>query len=79
MKYLILSLSLFLTSCTANQMARNYGGEETVKLPANEVFINATWKDHDLWYLTKDTLQNKYYLREKSSYGLMQGKIIFEK
>ena len=72
----LLVLSLF--SCTANERARNFGGTETVKLPKNRVLVNCTWKQDDLWLLTKDTTTGKMYFNEKSSWGMMEGEINFE-
>ena len=72
----LLVLSLF--SCTANERARNFGGTETVKLPKNRILVNCTWKQDDLWLLTKDTTTGKMYFNEKSSWGMMEGEINFE-
>lgn len=72
----MLVLSLF--SCTANERARNFGGTETVKLPKNRVLVNCTWKQDDLWLLTKDTITGKMHFNEKSSWGMMEGEINFE-
>lgn len=72
----LLVLSLF--SCTANERARKFGGTETVKLPENRVLVNCTWKQDDLWLLTKDTITGKMYFNEKSSWGLIQGEINFQ-
>jgi len=78
MKFTFLLTTLFLIACTPNKRARSYGGTEIITIPKNNVFINATWKESNLWYLTKDTIENKFYLREKSSFGIMEGKIIFQ-
>ncbi len=75
----ILLATLVLISCTDNQRARKFGGTETVKLEPQEKFINISWKQDDLWIVVQDTITGKYYVREKSSFGLMQGKIIIEK
>ena len=72
----LLVLSLF--SCTANERARNFGGTETVKLPQNRILVNCTWKQDDLWLLTKDTTTGKMYFNEKSSWGMMEGEINFK-
>ena len=66
------------TSCTENQRARNFGGTETISLLPNEEFVNITWKENDLWIIVKDTITGVFYAREKSSFGVMQGKIIIE-
>ena len=71
-----LVLSLF--SCTDNQRARNFGGSETIELPEHRVLVNCTWKQDDLWLLTKDTTTGKMYFNEKSSWGVMEGEINFK-
>lgn len=70
---------LALTSCTDNQRARNFGGTEIIKLEPNEKFINITWKKDNLWIIVQDTIKGNYYAREKSSFGIVQGKVIIEK
>ena len=69
---------LALVSCTDNQKARKFGGTETVKLEPNEKFVNITWKNDDLWIIIQDTVTGTYYAREKSSYGIWQGKIVIQ-
>lgn len=69
---------LALTSCTENQRARTFGGEEVVELPKNRIFLNTTWKEDDLWILTKDTITNEVFFQEKSSFGLLEGTIKFK-
>ncbi len=70
---------LALVSCTDNQRARRFGGTETVKLEPNEKFVNIAWKNDDLWIIVQDTVTGNYYAREKSSFGIMQGKVIIQK
>lgn len=78
-KLILLSLVVFaLMSCTDNQRARNFGGTETIKLEPNEEFINITWKQDNLWIIVKDKNTGKFYAREKSSFGVMQGKVVIE-
>jgi hypothetical protein len=74
---LIIAL-LTLISCTDNQKARSFGGTETIKLEPQEKFINITWKQDNLWVVVQDTITKKYYAREKSSFGIMEGKVIIE-
>lgn len=66
---------LLLTSCTSNQRARNWGGQEEITLEPNEKLINMTWKQDNLWVLTEDTVSHVRYFRESSSFGLMEGQI----
>lgn len=70
---------LTLFSCTDNQMARNYGGTETIKLEPQEKFINITWKQDNIWIVIQDTTTGIIYAKEKSSFGLVQGKVIITK
>ena len=70
---------LVLVSCTDNQRARSFGGTETVKLEPNEKFINITWKQDNLWIIVHDTVTGNYYAREKSNFGVLQGKVVIQK
>lgn len=76
---LLLTTMILLASCTANQRARNYGGTEEITINPNEKFINVAWKEDHLWIVTHDTVTDTYYAREKSSYGIMEGKLIIKK
>lgn len=73
--FLLLGLITIITSCTENQRSRSFGGEETILLKPNHDLITATWKQNDLWILTKDTLTNICYFKEKSSWGILEGTI----
>jgi hypothetical protein len=79
MKKVLITLSLAaMISCTENSRARSWGGSETVTLKKNEVLVNLTWKNSDLWILSKDTLTNVKYLREISSWGIIEGEIVIK-
>jgi hypothetical protein len=71
---LIIILSTFM-SCTQQERAKSWGGTTTLKLPENCIFINATWKNADLWLVLKDTTTNQYLLKESSSWGLLEGAV----
>ena len=70
---------LALASCTDNQRARNFGGTENIKIEPQEKFINITWKQDNLWVIVQDTITGTIYAKEKSSFGVMQGKVIIQK
>lgn len=78
---ILLGLSIFgiffLTSCTGNSRVRTFGGTATIKLPAGQRLITATWKGDNIWYLTRPMRTNEtpesYQLREESSFGLIEG------
>ena len=75
------SAILFLASCTQNERAKAFGGTASVDLPSNQKLVTATWKDQNLWYLTRpmrsDETPETYTLKESSSYGLVEGTVIF--
>jgi hypothetical protein len=55
----------------------------TVVLPQGVKLINVTWKEGgNLWYLTRPMKSNEvadgYVFQEKSSFGMMEGKVIFK-
>ena len=71
---------LSLASCTENSRVRTFGGTGTIDLPAGEKLVNVTWKDNDLWYVTrtmsdKDSVQT-YRFTESSNLGLAEGTYI---
>ena len=70
---------LAFVSCTDNQRARSFGGTETIKIEPQEKFINITWKQDNLWVIVQDTITGTIYAKEKSSFGVMQGKVIIQK
>lgn len=79
MKRLILFLlAALLFSCTDNEMVRNFGSTKEYKLKPNEKVLTVTFKDHDIWILTRDTVTGVSYFREKSALGLMEGTIIIK-
>lgn len=78
MKKLILLISLLTlmtVSCTENKRAKTYGGSEEIELQKNHVLLGVTWKDSNMWLLTKDTTTNICYFNEKSSWGIWEGQI----
>lgn len=77
----LIALMLTFASCTKNQKAKNWGGEYTIELPANTKLVEATWKNNDLWYLTRpmrpgETAETFNFI-EDSDYGVMEGTVIF--
>lgn len=76
---IILSL-LLLSGCTENERAKMYGGTAKIYLEPGEKLVNVTWKDADLWYLTKPMNSNDvpetYTFVQESNFGIMKGKVI---
>ena len=49
----ILLLAITLASCTENARVKSFGGEGTLNLPKGQKLVNVTWKETELWYLTR--------------------------
>lgn len=68
---------LLISSCTENSKAKNFGGEASLELPKGQKLVNVTWKDANLWYLTRPMLATDsaetYTFHEQSSWGVWQG------
>lgn len=66
--------------CTENARAKNWGGTSKIELPAGQKLINVTWKDAEIWYLTRqmrsDEKPETYTFREKSNLGVMEGTVV---
>jgi hypothetical protein len=85
MKKIVFFASVFavigFTSCTQQERAKSFGGKITINLPAGQELVNATWKNSDLWYLTKqsDSTFNPavYTFKESSNFGMMEGEVTF--
>lgn len=75
---MVTGIVLLVASCTDNERARRFGGTEEVELKPNEVVLNVTWKENEMWICTKDTTTNTVYFREKSSWGVMEGTVILK-
>ena len=82
-KLSIIALSVILfTSCTQNEIAKNYGGNLTVEIPKGQKLVNVTWKEDEVWYLTRpmDSTDKAetFIFQEKSSFGVWEGTIILK-
>ena len=76
---IVLMVVLAFTSCTANERTRVWGGEMTINVPAGQKLVNVTWKETEVWILTRPMRANEipetYSFYEKSPWGLMEGEI----
>lgn len=77
---LVLVLSLLAVGCE-NVGTRKFGGTTTIHLPAGQKLQTATWKENDLWYLTRPMRAGETpetsRMTEKSSLGLAEGTVVF--
>ena len=79
MKKIILSIVtiIALSSCTENERVKAFGGEGTINLPKGRKLVNVTWKETQVWYLTRpmrqDEVAETYQFQEESSWGMIEG------
>ena len=72
---------ILLIGCTSNSRARHWGGTMIINLPAGQELMEATWKDNNLFYLTRpmseDYVPVTKTFQESSHYGVIEGTVIF--
>jgi len=79
----IVVLAFFLafmnSGCTENRRAKSLGGSATHNIPKGKKLITATWKNSDLWLLTRvmgeDEYPETYEFKEVSSFGILEGTV----
>lgn len=74
-------LSIFIVCCTKNQAAKQFGGTMKIDLPPNTKFVNATWKNEELWYIYRPRKVGEsidtVIMQEDSNFGILEGKVQF--
>jgi hypothetical protein len=67
---------------TNNFAAKALGGKLAIDLPPNTKLMNVTWKETQLWYLTRpmqaDEKAETLTFQEMSTLGILQGKVTFK-
>ena len=75
--FLTILMGVMVTSCTENSRVKSWGGDGTITLPKGQKLINVTWKETQIWYLTRNMDSNDvaetYEFHEESSYGVIEG------
>jgi len=75
--FLAIGVIVMLGSCTDNNRVKNWGGEGTINLPKGRKLVNVTWKNTQVWYLTRPMtstdVAETYQFHEESSWGVMEG------
>jgi hypothetical protein len=68
-----------LSLCSCNQFTKMYGGSMTVELEKDQKLVNASWKDHSLWILTRhrkdDEVAETFKYKESSAFGILEGTV----
>lgn len=77
---LLCIIGLMFMGCTDNQRARSFGGTTTETLPKGKKLVQASWKQDNLWLLTRpmkaEETPETYEMRESSSFGMMNGTVV---
>lgn len=79
MKKLFLSIlmGVMVTSCTENERVKTWGGQGTIKLPKGRKLVTLTWKETQIWYLTRpmdsSDVAQTYQFQEESAWGVIEG------
>lgn len=90
-QFLMIAIGLFLLSalgtcawnCSSQYRARHWGGTMTVELEPGEKLLFVTWKDEELWPLTRPMHEGErpeqYTFRQRKA-GLvgLEGKVIIK-
>jgi len=78
--FVIAILLITLSACTENQKVKEFGGTAELYLPKGQKLVVMTWKEDNLWTLTKpmtDTdIAETYTFSEESSFGIFEGTYI---
>lgn len=77
---IIVILLFCLYRCANPQTsARSYGGDMTIYLDAGEKLEEITWKDDDLWYLTRpmreDEVAETHVFQADTVFGVFEGTV----
>ena len=74
---LLIIMMVCLTGC--HNTTRSFGGSMTVELPKGQKLEEITWKDADLWYLTRpmteDDIAEVHTFQESSEFGVFEGTV----
>jgi len=75
-------LALGVSACTEQSRARAVGGISSIELDSGRKLVTVTWKESDLWILTRamraDEKPETYKFSESSSWGVMEGTVVLQ-
>lgn len=72
---------VFIWKSTDQIRAKKFGGTMIVKVEKGQKFVNVTWKENDLWVVSRpiqegEVIETKPYLfQQKTSFGIREGKV----
>ncbi len=76
---LIIFTMFMLTGCTEQTITKEFGGDMTINLEPGQKLEEITWKDDNLWYVTRpmrdDEFAETHTFQESSEFGLIEGTV----
>lgn len=76
---LVVSAFMMMSLSGCQKIAKNYGGNITVKLEPNTKLEEITWKDESLWYLTRPMREYEeaetHVFQQSKDFGIMEGSV----
>lgn len=75
----VLGMFVSLNGCSDQERAKSFGGDMILELPANQKLEEITWKDDNLWYLTRPMRTNEeaetHVFQQDSVFGVFEGTV----
>ena len=79
MKKFILFITMMLCLTGCHNTTRSFGGSMTLELPKGQKLEEITWKDADLWYLTRPMREDEnaetHTFQESTEFGVLEGTV----
>ena len=81
---LFCAMVVVFAGCSQQSMVKDCGGSMTIELEPGQKLEEITWKENELWYLTRpfteDDIPETHTFQEQSEFGVFEGTItIIEK
>lgn len=77
--FIVIGIGLLVFNISKQSRVKNLGGSMTITLEPNQKLEEITWKNGDLWYLTKpmtdDDVAETHTFQESSMYGIFEGTV----
>jgi hypothetical protein len=79
---LLVVVSMGFAACTANERTKLLGGTQTIVLDPGLKLENITWKETELWLLTRRArpgeVPERHEFMEKSPFGILEGTVVIQ-
>lgn len=78
----LITTILFVSACTEQERAKTFGGTMTTEIAADQKLVNVTWKENELWILTRPRkpgeVPESYTFYEQSAWGMWEGTVLIK-